>query len=163
MVTIEHHLDVIADADYVIEIGPDGGEASRLLYAGTSQASKRTKKASPPGFCKKREALEGNAPPFPRFVQKRKTSTPPTRQKRPRPPRPPPATTAHSDAAGPGGLPSSDSNRLPWRETLRRFPASFRSGKRPPRRRVRYVRAPKTTASDDRSLRRGSPGRSALQ
>ena len=35
VVAIEHHLDVIADADYLIEIGPDGGEAGgELLYQG---------------------------------------------------------------------------------------------------------------------------------
>jgi excinuclease ABC subunit A len=35
VVVIEHHLDVIQDADYVIEIGPDGGDAGgELLYQG---------------------------------------------------------------------------------------------------------------------------------
>jgi excinuclease ABC subunit A len=35
VVVIEHHLDVIADADYLVEIGPEGGEAGgQLLYQG---------------------------------------------------------------------------------------------------------------------------------
>ena len=35
VVAIEHHLDVIADADYLIEIGPDGGDGGgQLLYQG---------------------------------------------------------------------------------------------------------------------------------
>jgi excinuclease ABC subunit A len=35
VIAIEHQLDVIADADYIIEIGPNGGEAGgQLLYQG---------------------------------------------------------------------------------------------------------------------------------
>ena len=44
VVTIEHHLDVIADADYVVEIGPDGGEAGgQLLYQGKVAGLKKAK------------------------------------------------------------------------------------------------------------------------
>ncbi|MBQ8723081.1 MAG: hypothetical protein IJY80_02200, partial [Opitutales bacterium] len=32
---VEHHLDVLAEADRIIEIGPDGGNAGgRVLYQG---------------------------------------------------------------------------------------------------------------------------------
>jgi excinuclease ABC subunit A len=35
VIVIEHHLEVIKDADYLIEIGPDGGDAGgQLLYQG---------------------------------------------------------------------------------------------------------------------------------
>ncbi|CAA6692959.1 MULTISPECIES: excinuclease ABC subunit UvrA [unclassified Lentimonas] len=44
VITIEHHLDVIADADYVVEIGPNGGDAGgELLYQGDVAGLKKTK------------------------------------------------------------------------------------------------------------------------
>jgi excinuclease ABC subunit A len=44
VIAIEHHLDVIADADYLIEIGPDGGDAGgQLLYQGAVKEIHATK------------------------------------------------------------------------------------------------------------------------
>jgi len=35
VVVIEHNIDLIAEADYVVEVGPEGGEAGgRILYQG---------------------------------------------------------------------------------------------------------------------------------
>lgn len=44
VVVIEHHLDLIADADYLIEIGPDGGDAGgQRLYQGSVEGLKQCK------------------------------------------------------------------------------------------------------------------------
>ena len=168
VITIEHHLDVIADADYVVEIGPDGGDAGgKLLYAGdVAGLKKNKKKRHRPVSVKKREALEGNAPPFPRFVQKRKASAWADAQDTPTPPSPspPPATTAHSDAAARKVCPPATATAALEGKTLRRFPASFRSGKR--RRGPTRKTRPRPRAEAHRPRRRltltRQPGRSAL-
>jgi excinuclease ABC subunit A len=44
VVVIEHHLDLIKDADYLVEIGPDGGEAGgSLLYQGNVDSIQKSK------------------------------------------------------------------------------------------------------------------------
>lgn len=41
VVAIEHDLDVIANADYIIDMGPGGGEAGgRIVCAGTPEQVK---------------------------------------------------------------------------------------------------------------------------
>ncbi|MBT62400.1 MAG: excinuclease ABC subunit A [Puniceicoccaceae bacterium] len=51
VVVIEHHLEVIKDADYIIEIGPDGGEAGgELMYQGDVAGLKNVKNSATAKF-----------------------------------------------------------------------------------------------------------------
>jgi excinuclease ABC subunit A len=46
VVVIEHHLDVVAEADYVIDIGPEAGDAGGTLVAeGTPEQVAKSKKS----------------------------------------------------------------------------------------------------------------------
>ena len=46
VVVIEHNLDVIKSADWVIDLGPDGGEdGGRVVAAGTPEQVMRSKKS----------------------------------------------------------------------------------------------------------------------
>jgi len=43
VVVIEHNLDVIADADWIIDLGPDGGDAGgRIAAQGSPESLART-------------------------------------------------------------------------------------------------------------------------
>ncbi len=51
VIVIEHHLEVIADADNLIEIGPDGGDAGgQLLYQGEVAGMKKQKNSVTSAF-----------------------------------------------------------------------------------------------------------------
>lgn len=53
VVVIEHHLDVIAEADYVIELGPEGGEkGGRIVAQGSPEQVARSKKSPTAPFLK---------------------------------------------------------------------------------------------------------------
>jgi excinuclease ABC subunit A len=54
VVVIEHHLDVLADADYLIELGPEGGEAGgRIIAQGTPEELAKVKRSATAPFLKK--------------------------------------------------------------------------------------------------------------
>jgi excinuclease ABC subunit A len=59
VVVIEHHLDLIAEADYVVEVGPEGGEAGgEILYQGALKGLLKNKRSPTAPFLK--EALSAN-------------------------------------------------------------------------------------------------------
>ena len=46
MVVIEHNLDVIKSADYVIDLGPEGGEGGgRIIAQGTPEAVAKSRES----------------------------------------------------------------------------------------------------------------------
>jgi excinuclease ABC subunit A len=50
VVVIEHHLDVLAEADYLIDIGPESGEAGgNIMAQGTPEqvATSKTSRTAP--------------------------------------------------------------------------------------------------------------------
>jgi excinuclease ABC subunit A len=54
VIVIEHHLDVLADADYLIELGPEGGDAGgKLVACGTPEEVAGAKKSVTAPFLKK--------------------------------------------------------------------------------------------------------------
>ena len=47
MITIEHNLDIIAEADWLIDMGPDGGDAGgRIVAQGPPKKVMRRKRGS---------------------------------------------------------------------------------------------------------------------
>ena len=51
VIVIEHHLDVLADADYLIELGPEGGDAGgRISSLGTPEEVAKTKRSATAPF-----------------------------------------------------------------------------------------------------------------
>ncbi len=55
VVVIEHHLDIIAEADYLVEVGPDGGEAGgRILYQGAPEGLLKVKESPTRSFLKEK-------------------------------------------------------------------------------------------------------------
>ena len=61
VITIEHNLDIVKDADYLIDLGPDGGDqGGRIVACGTPlQVSKDGKQSYTAGFL--REYLNGGS------------------------------------------------------------------------------------------------------
>ena len=58
VVVIEHNLDVIKTADYIIDMGPEGGKAGgQLLVCGTPEEVAQSGKGYTSGFLK--EELKG--------------------------------------------------------------------------------------------------------
>ena len=54
MVVIEHNLDVIKVADYIIDIGPEGGDrGGRIVAAGTPEEVAENKKSYTGQYVKK--------------------------------------------------------------------------------------------------------------
>jgi excinuclease ABC subunit A len=58
VVVIEHHLDVLADADYLLELGPEGGDAGgRIVAEGTPEEVARAKGSATAPFLAKMLAV----------------------------------------------------------------------------------------------------------
>jgi excinuclease ABC subunit A len=54
VIVIEHHLDVLADADYLIELGPEGGEAGgQIIAQGTPEEVAMVKRSATAPFLAK--------------------------------------------------------------------------------------------------------------
>ena len=54
IIVIEHHLDLIAEADYVVEVGPEAGEAGgQILYQGEIEGLLKVKNSPTAPFLKK--------------------------------------------------------------------------------------------------------------
>ncbi len=72
VIVIEHHLDVIAEADYVVDVGPEAGaKGGKVIAAGTPEDVSRSKESRTAPFI--REALaQGKSLPAPVRKTKKK-------------------------------------------------------------------------------------------
>lgn len=53
VVVIEHHLDLLAEADYIVEIGPDGGpKGGKILYQGNLKGLLKSKRSITAAYLK---------------------------------------------------------------------------------------------------------------
>ena len=64
VIIIEHNLDVLKSADYIIEIGPEGGkDGGQLLFAGTPEALAKVKDSPTAPFLAEELKLAGRKKP----------------------------------------------------------------------------------------------------
>jgi excinuclease ABC subunit A len=78
VLVIEHHLDVIKQADWVIDLGPEGGEAGgRVVAQGTPEQVARNKKSyTGQGLARMLNAAGNSAHPQPEKTVAPETAIP---------------------------------------------------------------------------------------
>ena len=55
VIVIEHHLDLLAEADYIVEIGPEGGpKGGKILYQGTLKGIAKSKRSITASYLKEK-------------------------------------------------------------------------------------------------------------
>ena len=55
VIVIEHNLDLIAEADYIVEVGPEGGESGgEILYQGPATGLLDCKRSPTAPFLKQK-------------------------------------------------------------------------------------------------------------
>jgi len=60
VVVIEHHLDLLAEADYIVEVGPSGGPAGgKIMYQGALAGLLKVKRSPTAPYL--RDKLKTNA------------------------------------------------------------------------------------------------------
>ena len=62
VVVIEHHLDLLAEADYIVELGPGGGpDGGELLYQGGLAGLLKVKRSPTAPYLRTKLKLRGGA------------------------------------------------------------------------------------------------------
>ena len=61
VVVIEHNLEVIKTADWVIDLGPEGGDGGGEIVAGGGQAERARERSSPRSLRRQRRAEDFQA------------------------------------------------------------------------------------------------------